>query len=332
MSTLIDTPRSAGFRDGLIFVVLQSGAELRFPASENPRLAHATPAQLNNIELSPFGLHWPDLDEDLSVQGILEGDYGQHQETPSHRSDNAAAPSSDEPEAAALKLLADLHTELSATLNSLSGKQPQAVGDRYHLYAAAYINRAAEGYWLLRTEGRVDASKLLLRPAIEAMVRIQALRKNPELLFNIAWTERLEDRKWLRPVALKHGVPYDDNADNPGWKRFEDAYKKEFPNASPVGSKLSAYSAAEAAGLADYYNSHYRMYCQYTHAALQATGGYLNELTDPEDTRTMVLCAYCALSAVANIGGVSTNLKSLHDRVDNLSKTETFKLVRQVAS
>jgi hypothetical protein len=70
MSTLIDTPRSAGFRDGFIFVVLQSGAELRFPASENPRFTHATPAQLNNIELSPFGLHWPDLDEDLSIRGI----------------------------------------------------------------------------------------------------------------------------------------------------------------------------------------------------------------------------------------------------------------------
>jgi uncharacterized protein DUF2442 len=77
MSTLIDTPRSAGFRDGFIFVVLQSGAELRFPASENPRLAHATTVQLNNIELSPFGLHWPDLDEDLSIRGIAQGDYGQ---------------------------------------------------------------------------------------------------------------------------------------------------------------------------------------------------------------------------------------------------------------
>jgi hypothetical protein len=81
MSTLIDTPRSAGFRDGFIFVVLQSGAELRFPASENPRLAHATPDQLNKIELSPLGLHWPDLDEDLSIRGIAQGDYGQQKKS-----------------------------------------------------------------------------------------------------------------------------------------------------------------------------------------------------------------------------------------------------------
>jgi hypothetical protein len=77
MSNLIDTPRSAGVRDGFIFVVLQSGAELRFPVSASPRLAAATPAQLNSIELSPCGLHWPDFDEDLSIRGIAHGDYGQ---------------------------------------------------------------------------------------------------------------------------------------------------------------------------------------------------------------------------------------------------------------
>jgi hypothetical protein len=81
MSTLIDAPRSAGFRDGFILVVLHSGAELRFPVSANPRLASASPAQLDNIELSPFGLHWPDLDEDLSIRGIAQGEYGQKRET-----------------------------------------------------------------------------------------------------------------------------------------------------------------------------------------------------------------------------------------------------------
>jgi hypothetical protein len=37
-------------------------------------LSHAQ--ALNNVELSPFGLHWPDLDEDLSFRGIAAGDYG----------------------------------------------------------------------------------------------------------------------------------------------------------------------------------------------------------------------------------------------------------------
>jgi hypothetical protein len=33
--------------------------------------------QLNRIEISPFGIHWPELDEDLSFRGLLAGDYGQ---------------------------------------------------------------------------------------------------------------------------------------------------------------------------------------------------------------------------------------------------------------
>jgi hypothetical protein len=60
---------------------MESGAEIRFPVADNPRLAPGTARQLNHIEISPFGLHWPDLDEDLSFHGILEGDHGQFQKT-----------------------------------------------------------------------------------------------------------------------------------------------------------------------------------------------------------------------------------------------------------
>lgn len=59
---------------------MDSGVEVRFPVSLNPRLAHGTPQQLGNVEVSPFGLHWPDLDEDLSFRGLLEGNYGQRQQ------------------------------------------------------------------------------------------------------------------------------------------------------------------------------------------------------------------------------------------------------------
>jgi hypothetical protein len=58
---------------------MDSGVEVRFPVSQNPRLSRGTPKELCNVEISPFGLHWPDLDEDLSFRGLLEGDYGQRQ-------------------------------------------------------------------------------------------------------------------------------------------------------------------------------------------------------------------------------------------------------------
>ena len=82
MSTLIDNARSAIFRNGQIIITLASGQEIRFPVAENPRLAKGTATELSRVEISPFGLHWPDLDEDLSFEGLLKGDFGQHQKAP----------------------------------------------------------------------------------------------------------------------------------------------------------------------------------------------------------------------------------------------------------
>ncbi len=72
-----DASLIACFRDGEIVICMKIGAELRFPVAKNLRLAKGTAKQLNNIEISPFGIHWPDLDEDLSFRGIADGDYGQ---------------------------------------------------------------------------------------------------------------------------------------------------------------------------------------------------------------------------------------------------------------
>jgi hypothetical protein len=79
MNTLVETAKRA-YTDGRHIVVeMESGIEVRFPVAENPRLARGTVEQLNRIEISPFGLHWPELDEDLSLRGILQGRYGQKQ-------------------------------------------------------------------------------------------------------------------------------------------------------------------------------------------------------------------------------------------------------------
>lgn len=80
MNTLADTAKQAVYRDGYVLIAMESGVEVRFPVNQNHRLAVGTHAELNNIEISPFGLHWPDLDEDLSFRGLLAGDFGQKQE------------------------------------------------------------------------------------------------------------------------------------------------------------------------------------------------------------------------------------------------------------
>jgi hypothetical protein len=77
MSTLADTPRKAVHRNGRIYVSMASGLDFSFPVQGNPRLEGKPHRLLSEIEVSPFGLHWPGLDEDLSIKGILAGDYGQ---------------------------------------------------------------------------------------------------------------------------------------------------------------------------------------------------------------------------------------------------------------
>src|SRR5262249_11551727 len=157
---------------------------------------------------------------------------------------------------------ADLQIELEAALNSLGGRMSSTICDRYYLNASAYIHRAIEGYLVLRNAGRMDASKLLIRPAIEAMIRLQALRKQPALLYQIGFTEALEDKKWFRPAADALGETYDDQADPPGWDTFEARFKEAFPDATLKREKLSLFEAAQIAGLEKYYNTHYRMYSQ----------------------------------------------------------------------
>ncbi len=77
MNTLIDTPKSAKHITGRIEIVMSSGQKFYFPVESNPRLRSASDLELSDIELSPFGLHWPQLDEDLCIRGIMEGDHGQ---------------------------------------------------------------------------------------------------------------------------------------------------------------------------------------------------------------------------------------------------------------
>lgn len=77
MNTLLDRAQSAEYTAGYVTILMESGLEFRFPIDKNPRLAGGTEAQLRQIELSPFGIHWPELDEDLSLRGIQGGDFGQ---------------------------------------------------------------------------------------------------------------------------------------------------------------------------------------------------------------------------------------------------------------
>jgi len=61
--------------DESLTVELVDGRSVSVPLAWYPRLTHATLAERENWRLIGWGegIHWPDLDEDISVEGLLAG-------------------------------------------------------------------------------------------------------------------------------------------------------------------------------------------------------------------------------------------------------------------
>lgn len=65
----------ASFTNHSLLIGLTNGRTLPIPLTHHPHLLHATPAERNNWRLigDGEGIHWPDLDEDISVEGLILG-------------------------------------------------------------------------------------------------------------------------------------------------------------------------------------------------------------------------------------------------------------------
>lgn len=70
--------QSVEFTDDDLIVSLVDGRKVTVPLVWFPRLSEATKTQLENYELpgDGEGIHWPELDEDLSVAGFLRATHG----------------------------------------------------------------------------------------------------------------------------------------------------------------------------------------------------------------------------------------------------------------
>ncbi len=72
MNTLVRA-KEVRFDEDSFWVDLSDGRTLGVPLAWFPRLLHGTPEQRENVTISTRGLHWEDLDEDISVDGLLAG-------------------------------------------------------------------------------------------------------------------------------------------------------------------------------------------------------------------------------------------------------------------
>ena len=67
--------RDVSVTDDELTVRLMDGRKLSVPVAWYPRLAEATPDQRADWEIAGggYGIHWPQIDEDLSTEGLLRG-------------------------------------------------------------------------------------------------------------------------------------------------------------------------------------------------------------------------------------------------------------------
>lgn len=65
------SPKMVRIDKDQLWVELNDGRTLGVPLAWFPRLMNATPEQLEDYELSPRGIHWDFLDEDISIEGLL---------------------------------------------------------------------------------------------------------------------------------------------------------------------------------------------------------------------------------------------------------------------
>jgi len=69
--TFFPEPLHVSFDEDTMSVALDDGRTITVPLAWYPRLLGAKRDQLEAYELSPSGVHWDELDEDISVQGMM---------------------------------------------------------------------------------------------------------------------------------------------------------------------------------------------------------------------------------------------------------------------
>lgn len=65
--------RSVEFTATELVVTLADGRRIATPLAWYPRLLRASAAERQNYEIMPMGIHWPDIDEDLSIARLMSG-------------------------------------------------------------------------------------------------------------------------------------------------------------------------------------------------------------------------------------------------------------------
>jgi hypothetical protein len=102
-----------------------------------------------------------------------------------------------------MTLLCDIEPVIANGLNSLGRHLTKRMEDMYYFYAAKHIHDTVDAFIVLRGQHRLDGARLIVRPALETMVKLRAVRAKPQLLHRALMADNKELDKWFSSVAAK---------------------------------------------------------------------------------------------------------------------------------
>jgi hypothetical protein len=210
------------------------------------------------------------------------------------------------------------HALLLTGLASLPADKLSGV-PRYIRDSCAVISEITEGYLLLRQADKITASRVLIRPCIEAAMKLAAVRVDPNNLLNIAHTEAVSDghlienfrdlaKKWLADgrkgvgpetvAAAEQGVIDRKQL----WENTRKQLGPQFPTAPAVDKYLKVLMLADAGNQGEFYGLEYAFYCNFVHATLRVANPWPPEVHG-QDILGVAKCLRLALRGMESIGG-----------------------------
>lgn len=210
------------------------------------------------------------------------------------------------------------HTILLEGLAALPAESLSGI-QRYIRDISCLISEITEGYLTLRNANKITASRVLIRPCIEAAMKLAAVKEDPNNLLNIAYTETIGDicllegyrdlaKEWLAEGQSGVGPETVENAENFIAERkqrqavIRAQLGKQFPDAPEKDKYLKPYMLAKAGRQDELYGGSYVLYCNFVHATLRAINQWPEEMHE-QDNLAVAKCLRIALLGIESIGG-----------------------------
>ena len=213
-----------------------------------------------------------------------------------------------------MKLLWDLAIASLKAFSSLGGRVPEKLVHQGTFYWARQINDATKGFFVLRDNNFNASAKLLVRPAIDSVFRLYAVKEKPELLYRILYTETKKEDDWFRRVQGRRGAQPLSSLQSTEWQTFRASCVKEFGEDKVQDLPVTLRDLAREAKMEPVYDSYYFFYCQHTHGSLRALTGRLDEVTNLTDIRVMLLSSMDVLRFLYSLGGDCPDFANLNQR------------------